>query len=250
MENDDKQVGRIIGRMDALKVLGIGSVALLAACTPPFSMNEQEISPSTLTPSNGLILPSCVVRPALTEGPYFVDERLNRSDIRSDPTDGFVKAGLLLNLKFHVSEIGNKACSPLSGAQVDVGHCDALGIYSDAQDPGFDTKGKKFLRGYQLTDATGVAQFTTIYPGWYPGRAVHIHFKIRIKSFEFTSQLFFDDSLTDQVHAQLPYSQKGPRSLRNEGDSIYQSGGSQLLLPVTPAKEGYAGLFNIGLQMQ
>jgi protocatechuate 3,4-dioxygenase beta subunit len=100
-----------------------------------------------------------------------------------------------------------------------------------------------------LTDINGLAQFTTIYPGWYQGRTVHIHFKIRINAYEFTSQLLFDDSLTDQVFTQLPYSQKGQRSVRNADDGIYQNGGRQLLLNVTPGKDFYSTGFNIGLQM-
>lgn len=249
MENDDAQVGRILSRRDALKVLGIGSVAFLAACSPPNSNTSQPLSASTLTTTPGNSLPSCIVRPAMTEGPYFVDEMLNRSDIRSDPSDGALKSGLPLNLKFNISKVGGNACSPLLGAQVDVWHCDALGVYSDAQDPSFNTKGRKFLRGYQLTDSNGFAQFTTIYPGWYQGRTVHIHFKIRINPYEFTSQLFFDDSLTDQVFTQMPYSQKGQRNVRNTDDGIYQNGGSQLLLNVTPGKDFYSTDFNIGLQI-
>ena len=102
-------------------------------------------------------------------------------------------------------------------------------MYSDVSDPGFSTVGQKFLRGYQVTDANGVAGFTTIYPGWYPGRAIHIHFKVRSdpsssSGFEFTSQLFFDDELTDQVHAQQPYAAKGQRTRRNSGDGIYATG--------------------------
>jgi protocatechuate 3,4-dioxygenase beta subunit len=154
------------------------------------------------------------VRPALTEGPYFVDEMINRSDIRSDPSDGSIKEGTPLNLTLYVSQINGSGCTPLAGAQVDVWHCDAAGVYSDASDPGFNTKGQKFLRGYQVTDANGMAKFTTIYPGWYQGRAVHIHFKIRTdpssaSGYEFTSQWFFDETLTDQVHAQQPYAAKG-----------------------------------------
>ena len=164
-------------------------------------------------------MPACVARPALTEGPYFVDEKLNRSDIRSDPSDGSVRQGALLALTFRVSQLTN-ACAPLGGASVDVWHCDAAGIYSDVSDPGFSTVGKKFLRGYQVTDSSGVAKFTTIYPGWYQGRAVHIHFKIRShtgsgSAYEFTSQLFFDDNITDQVYTQAPYSARGQRTLRN-----------------------------------
>jgi protocatechuate 3,4-dioxygenase beta subunit len=249
MKNDDEQVGLILSRRDALKVLGIGSAAFLAACGPSISNTSQPLSASSLPDSTGNSLPSCIVRPAMTEGPYFVDEMLNRSDVRSDPSDGTLKPGLPLSLKFNILKVGDTACSQLPGAQVDVWHCDALGVYSDAQDPSFNTKGRKFLRGYQTTDSNGLAQFTTIYPGWYQGRTVHIHFKIRIKAYEFTSQLFFDDTLTDQVFTQMPYSRKGPRSVRNADDGIYQNGGGQLLLNVTPGKDLYSTGFNIGLQM-
>jgi protocatechuate 3,4-dioxygenase beta subunit len=199
-------------------------------------------------------MPTCVVRPAMTEGPYFVDEMLNRADIRSDPSDGSVKEGTPLELTFLVSQIGGNACTPLEGATVDVWHCDALGMYSDVSDPGFKTQGKKFLRGYQVTDAGGMARFQTIYPGWYQGRTVHIHFKIRSSSgsggaYEFTSQLFFDDALSDKVYTQAPYASKGERTVRNEGDGIYRNGGDQLTLQFTPAAQGYAATFNIGLQM-
>ena len=119
-------------------------------------------------------MPDCVVRPELTEGPYFVDEKINRSDIRTDTTTNAVSAGVPLVLTFLVSQIGSSACTPLQGAQVDIWHCDALGVYSDVSG-----NSGNFLRGYQVTDANGQAQFTTIYPGWYRGRAVHIHFKIR-----------------------------------------------------------------------
>jgi protocatechuate 3,4-dioxygenase beta subunit len=111
--------------------------------------------------------------------PYFVDNQLNRSDIRIDPSDGSVKEGAPLRLAFQVSDVSANACSPLAGAQVDVWHCDALGVYSGVSDPGFDTSGQLWLRGYQVTDESGYCEFTTIYPGWYSGRAVHIHFKIR-----------------------------------------------------------------------
>jgi len=199
-------------------------------------------------------MPPCIVRPEQTEGPYFVDERLNRSDIRSDPSDGSVKEGLPLQLAFRVHEIRDNACTPLAGAMVDIWHCDALGIYGDVRDRSFDTRGKKFLRGYQVTDATGTAQFLTIYPGWYPGRAVHIHFKIRTdpesrRGYEFTSQIYFDDVLTDQIHAQAPYAAKGKGRLRNRQDGIFEDGGDQLMLQLTKEAQGYAGVFDIGLQM-
>jgi protocatechuate 3,4-dioxygenase beta subunit len=137
---------------------------------------------------------------------------------------------------------------------VDIWHCDALGVYSDVQDPGFNTIGQKFLRGYQVTDAHGEARFVTIYPGWYPGRTVHIHFKIRTapvaqRHFEFTSQLYFDDVLTDRVHAAPPYAANGLRTARNQHDGIFRHGGDQLMLAPTVVAEGYAAAFAIGLRL-
>ena len=188
------------------------------------------------------------------EGPYFVDERLNRSDIRSDPTDRRVRPGTPLALTLRVSRLGAGDCQPLPGAQVDIWHCDALGVYSDVRDPGFNTIGQKFLRGYQVTDARGEARFVTVYPGWYAGRTVHIHFKIRTapvaqRSFEFTSQLYFDDMLTDRVHADPPYAATGPRTARNQHDWIFRRGGDQLMLAPTTVADGYAAAFAIGLQI-
>jgi protocatechuate 3,4-dioxygenase beta subunit len=195
-----------------------------------------------------------VVRPEQTEGPYFVDERLNRSDIRSDPSDGHIIPGTMLTLTVLVSRLGAGDCRPLEGAQVDIWHCDALGIYSDVNDPSFKTLGRKFLRGYQITDAKGEAQFVTIYPGWYEGRTVHIHVKIRTepqakRSYEFTSQMYFDDGLTDRIHADQPYAAKGRRNARNQDDRIFRRGGDQLMLAPTATADGYAATFAIGLQL-
>jgi len=204
----------------------------------------------------GSVMPACVVRPQQTEGPYFVDGKLRRSDIRSDPADGSVKPGMPLRLTFSVSRIDGRACAPLRGAVVDVWQCDALGVYSGVRDffGRFDTRGKQFLRGYQVTDAEGIARFLTIYPGWYPGRTVHIHFKIRIdpaarQGLEFTSQLYFDDAVTDQVHAQAPYARNGLPRVRNESDGIFRNGGRQLMLQLARDAQGYAGSFDIALRM-
>ena len=167
---------------------------------------------------------------------------------------GAVKDGVPLAITFAVQAVDGRSCVPLAGVVVDIWHCDALGVYSDVQDPGFNTVGQKFLRGYQVTDANGAANFVTIYPGWYQGRTVHVHFKLRTdpgaaQGFEFTSQLYFDDALTDVVHAQQPYAAKGQRTLRNSGDGIYRNGGSQLLLaPTADGTGGYRATFDIALE--
>ena len=198
-----------------------------------------------------------MVRPAQTEGPYFIDERLNRVDIRTDPTDGAMKPGTPFRLAIHVMRIGSDGCQPLSGALVDVWQCDATGKYAGVKDiinDLFDETGKKYLRGYQMTDGDGLAEFLTIYPGWYEGRAVHIHFKIRTdpdseSGTEFTSQLYFDDDLTDRVLAAQVYRRDGDRP-RNEDDRIYRnSGGHQLMLDVEDGPDGLRASFDIGLNL-
>ncbi|MGH7751934.1 MAG: twin-arginine translocation pathway signal protein, partial [Gemmatimonadales bacterium] len=125
---------------------------------------------------------------------------------------------------------------------------------SDVRDPGFNTVGQKFLRGYQITGGNGETRFTTVYPGWYAGRTVHLHFKIRTdpsaqRGFDFTSQLYFDDGLTDRIHAAAPYAAKGQRTTRNRDDRIFRGGGDQLILAPAETAGGYAASFAIGLQL-
>lgn len=139
---------------------------------------------------------------------------------------------------------------PLAGVQVNVWHCDAEGVYSDTNELGMQTVGQKFLRGYQITDENGLAHFSTIYLGWYAGRTVHIHFKMRtVAGYDFTSQLFFDDSLTDQVFAQAPYNSRGERTLKNDNDGIYGQSGGQMMLAVSPVDTGYAATFDVTLDL-
>jgi protocatechuate 3,4-dioxygenase beta subunit len=266
IDEDDKQVGRILSRREALTLLAAAAVALPACATSDSGSHSSGTSPATTgatgttaaaTPTTAATAasaaaaqvpaPSCIVKPALTEGPYFVDEKLNRSDIRTDPSDGSATPGTPLKLAFRVARLGTAGCTAFPGATIDVWHCNAAGVYSDVS--ANSTVGKKFLRGYQTTDANGAATFTTIYPGWYQGRAVHIHFKIRTPDGkDFTSQLFFDEALTDKVYAQAPYSSRSGTRLKNTGDDIFRQGGSDLLLDVTPDGQGYATTFEIGVQ--
>jgi protocatechuate 3,4-dioxygenase beta subunit len=242
MYDDDSQTGRVLSRREVIRLLGAGAASLLTG-------GARGASPTRSTDG-----PACVVRPRQIEGPFFVDAAAHRSDIRSDPRTGVARQGVPLRLTFKVSDLNGGRCLPLSGAQVDVWHCDAEGLYSDTEDWQKSTLGQRFLRGYQLTDRKGIAGFTTIFPGWYPNRAVHIHFKIRTQQkegsgTEFTSQIYFDDELTDELHAQAPYSRRGPRKVRNNRDLIFLFRGSQLVLPLREEKKGYAGTFELALDL-
>lgn len=249
---NDKVIKRtpLIARREILGLL------TAAAATSVFGCARGPAGPTG--PYNQQTIAGCLVSPEQTEGPFFVDEKLNRSDIRVDPADGSISPGLPLRLILHVNQVSNNACEPLQGATVDVWHCDALGSYSDVRDnaggSASDTRGKKFLRGYLTTDASGKVEFQTIYPGWYHGRNVHIHYKIRTDpkselGHEFTSQLFFDEAITDQVHAAAPYSKKGRRDTSNSTDGIFRRGGSDLMLQLTKENDGYSGMYEVGFLM-
>ena len=199
--------------------------------------------------------------PQQIEGPYFVDQMPNRSDIRSDTSDGSIKDGIPLHLIFHVYDVDNGQCVPLSGAKVDIWHTDSQGIYSAVNEMG--TLGKNFLRGYQVTGSNGTVEFSTIYPGWYEGRTIHIHDKVRMfngskTNLEWTSQLYFNNSMNQLIHKQSPYSNHGPPQTANEQDVVYSSGsvdglvdrnsGEHLIMNLTKHGSGYVGETNIVLK--
>jgi len=264
LDDDDRPIGRFLTRREILALFGLSGVSLAAAACAPGSTASPSASAvagssaSSAAPSAsasavatlGGEVPSCVVVPELTEGPYYVDTGLERADIRPDTTTGTVSAGAPLSLAFVVSTVEGGGCVPLANAVVDVWHCDALGVYSDVQGNTGD-----FLRGTQRTDGSGKATFTTVYPGWYQGRAVHIHFKVRTEpdadsGFILTSQLFFDDDLSRTVFTSRdPYQQKGAQDMRNAQDGIYNQSDGTTLLDCQASGDGYAGTFAIGLQM-
>jgi len=276
VDNDDLHVGRILTRREILSLMGITGAAVLAACTaeglpttPPATgtaaptgipATSAATSPEAATAeataaaseaaSAATAAPVCVVRPELTEGPFFFDLGLDRSDIRTDAASGSEKAGRRLDLAVIVSGVDSNGCLPLEGAVVDVWQCDADGVYSGTG----GASAESFLRGYQLTDAFGRAAFTTIYPGWYPGRSVHIHFKIRVPNgsngnYEFTSQFFFDDDFSAKVYTEPPYDVRGTQNTLNSQDGIYGNRGSQLVLTPTETGEGLAAEFSIALDL-
>lgn len=196
---------------------------------------------------------TCVLAPAMTEGPYFVDELLERSDIKSDSDGTNTQGGVPLELTLTVLN-SDADCAVGEGVVVDLWHCNAGGEYSDiANGAGqSDTSGHDYLRGYQVTDSNGQVTFKTIYPGWYEGRTVHIHFKVRAfdgtsTTYEFTSQLFFDQTINNTVNQQTGLGYEGVKSTTNSADGIY-SNHTEALVPLTGSVgAGYTGALTLGL---
>lgn len=193
---------------------------------------------------------ACLLTPQETEGPYYFNPNLVRQDIRSEPTTGAIKTGLPLNMLFTVV---NADCAPIPNVLVDIWHCDKDGVYSGyANQPGgVSTVGQSFLRGIQMTDANGRCSFISIYPGWYPGRVTHIHFKVRLTSTTYvTSQFAFPDEVNAAVYQTPLYAAKGQNSLTNATDNIFGSATPEgQVMAVTPnaTTGGYDGTFIIGI---
>jgi protocatechuate 3,4-dioxygenase beta subunit len=178
---------------------------------------------------------ACVLTPEMTEGPYYLPHEAVRRNI----AEGLPGTPLLLRL----TVVDASTCKPIGNAAVDVWHANALGVYSGVQG-----NTGTFMRGIQRTSAAGLALFQTVYPGWYAGRAVHIHVKVHVAgNVVHTGQLFFPDALTDRVYSASPYNTRGARDTRNATDSIYRNGGSRSTLAVTAAASGYVGRITMGV---
>jgi protocatechuate 3,4-dioxygenase beta subunit len=179
---------------------------------------------------------SCVLTPEQTEGPYYIANEAVRRNI----TDG--RPGVPLQLRAFV--VNASTCKPIKSAAVDIWHADAGGVYSGF---GSGAGNRTFMRGVQRTNAKGLAQFRTVYPGWYQGRTVHIHVKVHLGgNVVHTGQLYFPDSLTDAVYRKQPYSSRPNRDVRNAADSIFRNGGSKSLLSV---KKNSAGVYVATIMM-
>jgi protocatechuate 3,4-dioxygenase beta subunit len=180
---------------------------------------------------------ACVLTPELTEGPFYIPGEKVRRDI----TEGKRGTALLLAL----TVLDASTCRPIRGAYVDIWHADASGVYSGF---GAGAKSRTFLRGLQKTDAHGVAHFKTVYPGWYPGRTVHIHVKVHLDgNVVHTGQLFFSDALTDTVYRKAPYSARPNRTNRNRQDAIYVNGGRRSVLKIRKRGATYHGSITMGV---
>jgi hypothetical protein len=234
-ENDPIENERLTRRGTLLRLAGIAAAAGGAGA---FRLDDADGASGPLAVSSGLV--KCVLKPELTEGPFYVaGEKLRR-----DVTEG--KAGTALLLRLTV--VNASTCKPVKNASVEIWHCDAGGVYSGAV---ANNPGTNFLRGVQKTNATGVATFKTIYPGWYQGRAVHIHVKVHVAgTVVHTGQLFFPASVTNVVYKRTPYSAHGttPDTL-NPNDSIFRNGGSKGLLTLKKNGTGYIGAIGMGVHL-
>ena len=171
---------------------------------------------------------SCVLTPEQTEGPYYIAGERARRNI----TEG--RRGLPLLLRTFV--VDASTCKPIKGAAVDIWHADADGVYSGF---GEGASSKTFMRGIQRTNAKGLAIFRSVYPGWYPGRTVHIHVKVHVRgNVVHTGQLYFPDAVTDAVYRKAPYSSRPARDTRNADDSVYRNGGRRSLVSIRKNSAG------------
>jgi protocatechuate 3,4-dioxygenase beta subunit len=159
----------------------------------------------------------CFLTPQSIEGPFYLDPRLLRAQIAEG------RPGVPLRVDLRVIDGGT--CKPSAGARVDIWHADAQGIYSGYEGQGdkenLSTVGQKFLRGTQFTDGKGAVSFETIYPGWYTGRATHIHFKVFLDKHNLlTGQMYFPDAINEFIYANISaYAGRlNPRAVVNAND--------------------------------
>jgi len=226
-------------RREALALLGATGLAVTAGCGSDEAATTPSATP-TSTPSPGAA--ACAVAPTETIGPYPSLTDLVRSDIREG------RSGLPLVLTITVVNAAS-ACSPVAGATVDIWQCDAQGRYSQYAQPGYDGRGDTFLRGIQTTDASGRVTFTTVYPGWYAGRATHIHVEVTVngRSVKVT-QIAFPENVTAAVYGSGVYAAHGQNPTSNAGDMVFSDGVSGELATLSgDTGNGYTATFQLGI---
>jgi protocatechuate 3,4-dioxygenase beta subunit len=200
----------------------------------------------TVSPSLASMLAtctSCQLWAEQDEGPYYRDAQPLRRDVVEDRVGVPVQLGIRLT----------KGGAPPRSASVEIWQCDALGRYSGFPPPappsnvvtaataprGEYLPAQTFLRGRQTTDGAGMVEFRTIYPGWYPGRTVHIHVMVHVGATTLTSQLYFPDEVSDKVLSRAPYNERPRRDTTNATDEIFPTGGVPVVLDVAPDGDGY-----------
>jgi protocatechuate 3,4-dioxygenase beta subunit len=185
------------------------------------------------------------------EGPYHLDAQPERRDIVED------RDGVPLQLGIRLARDGEH---PPAEAIVEIWHCDALGRYSGFPPPVSSAvvtaetapraaylPDQTFLRGRQRSDGDGIGEFRTIYPGWYPGRTVHIHLMVDVADVTLTSQLYFPDPITDHVLAMPPYAERTGRDTTNSIDEIFPTGGAPPVVDIGQVGDGYRAAISLVL---
>lgn len=229
----------------SLGVLGLSAV-LMEAC-------KKDVAGTSDTRTSGTSgTDSCEVATEETAGPYPEDLSSNSAIYRQDITED--KTGIPLTLTLTVVNT-NSNCAAIENARVDIWHCDKDGYYSGYSNPGYlgtqNNVGQTFLRGIQLTDSNGEVTFNTIYPGWYTGRATHIHAEVFIDSnLKATTQLAFPANITTAVYNSSLYSAHGQNTLTNENDQVFSDSYAKELVTITgDTTNGYTATYTIGIAL-
>jgi protocatechuate 3,4-dioxygenase beta subunit len=222
---------RELSRRDVLKAAGGTGLAAVFGARALQVVGGDEADAATVT--------TCILTPEVTAGPYWVEESLTRRNI----TEG--KAGLPLVIRFTI--LNAKTCTPIPKADVEIWHCDAVGNYSAV-----NGAATRYLRGHQIANTAGKAEFLTLFPGWYRGRTPHIHMKVYVGgNAVHTGQVFLNEAITRAVYKTKPYASRGVYDTPHASDMIYsQAGGSTAELKLakrTGGLKGYVGTIAIGV---
>jgi protocatechuate 3,4-dioxygenase beta subunit len=233
-----------VSRRDALGLLGLGGAAISLGCGSDSSITPTATTGTTTT-GGSTASGACAVTPTETLGPYPSLTNFVRSDIREG------KSGLPLALTITIVNTNN-SCSPVANAAVDIWQCDAQGNYSEYSQPGYNGTGQTFLRGIQTTDAGGRVTFTTVFPGWYQGRATHIHVEVKVNnSVVKVTQIAFEETVIAAVYATGVYAAKGRNPTSNASDMVFADSLSSETATITggDATSGYSAAFTVGVSV-
>ena len=228
-----------INRREAIGAMGAAAGAALA-----FGCSNSSTSPSATTTTTGTTTGStnsaCAVTPTETIGPYPSVTDIFRSDIRE------TKTGTVLTLTIKVVNV-NAGCAAVAAANVEIWQCDATGNYSEY---GTQTA-QTYLRGIQTTNSNGDVTFTTIYPGWYQGRATHIHIEVKTGGVSRkVTQIAFPESVNNTVYATGVYASRGSNPMSNLSDGIFaDSLSSELVTPSGSPASGYSASCQVAISV-
>lgn len=228
---------RRLGRREALGALSAASAAFALRCaSSPTSADAP--APSASSTPTGSTNANCAVSPSETAGPFPSLTDIVRTDIREG------KPGTPLMLTVKVVN-ASQACGVVANASVEIWQCDATGNYSQYGSQTAQT----YLRGIQATNANGEATFVTIYPGWYQGRATHIHVEVKTQGVtRKVTQLAFPESVNATVYRTGVYAARGTNPMSNASDMVFaDSLSSELVTPIGDPASGYAATFQVGL---